>query len=450
MKIRRLIDKSMSVMFLSAGLVAGAQTHGGNLGVASFTAFDAITEHINAVGESEMPTYCPDKAIKSNSLDGFKAMQRNGLDGFEAGVSELPARVVKDAPSAVEPFTLTGDFDLCFDWYDFDTYQMSSTWFTSMYESITAGDAPDDYVIKNFMREWLNPDPTDKSFAVADLNAVYDAATQSFTLKGNQFLYSMPVGDSTIDISLIGVKRLNGKLVPDKDLDIVMRWNGHGFAVDNSVLAGLLIGAETAPGSYGGLGMAYNAALYPWNSTMIYIVAPDMETEGMPYTCNAWASVNEGVLSLSNYADCGFMHSVDFALDFDNSLAVAENAALQTLQGMDGEPADLIATDIDINGNPEYEGDFLVAMMSFRNEATMMFQSRWAAMFMGEIVGVYSNTYTIIAFDIRKASAGIGEITPDDDDVDAVYFDLNGRRVDNPQKGFYIKKQGSRVSKVIM
>ncbi len=318
-----------------------------------------------------------------------------------------------------------------------------------MYEAIEKADAPNEYVIKNFMREWLNPDPSDKTFKVADIEGYYNEISCSFTIHGGQFLYKLDNDGEEIDLTLIAVTRDESqKLKPDKDLDIVMTWNGNGFSLDpDSGVEGLLIGAQVGNG-YGGLGLAYDAALYPWNATMIYLVAPDFETEGMPYTCNVWASVSDNCMSLANYADCGFTHTVEFMIDKDSKSAVAYNPVLQTLMGLDGEEEDLIASDLDDEGEYQWPDDKLVGSLSVTGGATMMFQHRWGAVFMGSIVGIYTNVYTIIAFDVFEAAAGIETVISDDMNTSTVeYYDISGCRVSCPDKGFYIVKQGSKVRK---
>lgn len=393
------------------------------------------------------------------SANAHNLIKRAATAGFTSAiVSDAPASLapdsqksVNEAPSADKPFTLTGDFDLTFYWYDFTDLQMSQTWQTSMYESIEEADAPGEYIIKNFMRQWLNPDPADNSFTTADIKASYDPTDQTFTIAGNQFLYSLDAGDDKFDICLIAVTRnAQNKLSPDADLDIVMRWDGHGFALDPaSGLEGLLIGAKTADG-YGGLGIAYRAALCPWNATMIYLVAPDFETEAMPYTCNMWASTADGVLSLANYADCGYGNAIRFQLDEEAHTATAYDTALQTLTGIDGQEADLIASDISDDGDYLWPDDRLVASVSVKDGATVMFQHRWGAFFMDSLVGIYSNTYTIITFDVFDESAGIDIIAPDcENDLPKEYYNAEGLRVTAPGNGFYIVRQGSKVTKEI-
>ncbi|MDE7386986.1 MAG: hypothetical protein K2N28_07590 [Muribaculaceae bacterium] len=55
-------------------------------------------------------------------------------------------------------------------------------------------------------------------------------------------------------------------------------------------------------------------------------------------------------------------------------------------------------------------------------------------------------------FDWMNVSAGVDNIVVDNDDeaAPAVYYNLQGVRVENPANGLYIKKQGNKVSKVVI
>ena len=69
-----------------------------------------------------------------------------------------------------------------------------------------------------------------------------------------------------------------------------------------------------------------------------------------------------------------------------------------------------------------------------------------------EIV-VNGNTEDSFVFNLNMVydpnyDASVGGIVADE--AEAVYYDLSGRRVLNPDKGIYVKKQGSLVSKVLL
>lgn len=63
--------------------------------------------------------------------------------------------------------------------------------------------------------------------------------------------------------------------------------------------------------------------------------------------------------------------------------------------------------------------------------------------------GTWENTYRIEYTEWTDLS-GIGSVGADSDDAPAEYFNLQGMRVDNPSKGIFIKRQGSKVTKLIL
>lgn len=370
------------------------------------------------------------------------------------------------------PAVVAGDFDWCYYWMDFGTGVTSQTWETSKYEQIVKVDGEDKYLIKNFMKETLNPDPDDQDFQIADLEASYDDTTATFVLEGNQYLYDYIDGKDAIGIHLIGVKyNPAGKLTPDADLKISLKWDGRGFSLDTSTgTVAILIGAKMPSGGYGGLGICFDCALYPWNGTMIYMVAPDTETEAMPYTCNVWASVDGDRLTMSNYADFGYTTDIVFDVNLASASASALNPVMQTLVDLEGKPAYLYLSDSNGAGSPAYPGKYLLtAMVSVRDGATMLLQNNWGAFYLGEQIGYYSNTYTILNFDISDASAGIVAVEDaekgfvvDGNTLTALehvaVYDLSGRIVSDlaPSAdvvlpgGIYIVKNAGAATKIIV
>ena len=54
------------------------------------------------------------------------------------------------------------------------------------------------------------------------------------------------------------------------------------------------------------------------------------------------------------------------------------------------------------------------------------------------------------AYEYSDATPDAVEVVAADDNAPAVYFDLSGARVANPEKGIYIEKRGSSVRKVVI
>lgn len=61
-----------------------------------------------------------------------------------------------------------------------------------------------------------------------------------------------------------------------------------------------------------------------------------------------------------------------------------------------------------------------------------------------------SNNSRTVWSDYKSFEAGIGAITTDNENAPVEYFDLRGRRVDNPAGGFFIRRQGNKVEKIVV
>ena len=69
-----------------------------------------------------------------------------------------------------------------------------------------------------------------------------------------------------------------------------------------------------------------------------------------------------------------------------------------------------------------------------------------------ESVSLYENASTWMDFwnITGKDLSGVEETLVDDVDTPAEYYNLNGVRVENPEKGVFIKRQGGKAMKVVM
>ena len=55
-----------------------------------------------------------------------------------------------------------------------------------------------------------------------------------------------------------------------------------------------------------------------------------------------------------------------------------------------------------------------------------------------------------LRFAIREVSTGIESVDAEEVEAPVEYYNLQGVKVANPEKGLYIKKQGKKVTKVIL
>ena len=63
---------------------------------------------------------------------------------------------------------------------------------------------------------------------------------------------------------------------------------------------------------------------------------------------------------------------------------------------------------------------------------------------------INSNGKLLSLFYPAEGESGIADIELNADDAPVEFFNLQGVRVENPESGLYIRRQGSKVSKVII
>ncbi|MBQ2285177.1 MAG: leucine-rich repeat protein [Clostridia bacterium] len=61
-----------------------------------------------------------------------------------------------------------------------------------------------------------------------------------------------------------------------------------------------------------------------------------------------------------------------------------------------------------------------------------------------------ADTWTDFTYVVGEDMSGVEETLADDGNTPAEYYDLNGVRVENPEKGVYIKRQGGKTTKVVL
>ena len=59
------------------------------------------------------------------------------------------------------------------------------------------------------------------------------------------------------------------------------------------------------------------------------------------------------------------------------------------------------------------------------------------------------NTQMIFFYDVFS-SAGVEDVTVADENAPVEYFNLQGVRVENPEAGLYIRRQGNTATKVLV
>jgi hypothetical protein len=97
------------------------------------------------------------------------------------------------------------------------------------------------------------------------------------------------------------------------------------------------------------------------------------------------------------------------------------------------------------------DGDYLwSALYSISSGATMLYTPYWGAYLDGSPIAYYTNTYTILNFDITEQLNGVENVTADAK-APIEYYDIMGNRIEKPIAGrIVIKRQGSKVEKILV
>ena len=76
----------------------------------------------------------------------------------------------------------------------------------------------------------------------------------------------------------------------------------------------------------------------------------------------------------------------------------------------------------------------------------------WTLVTEDDIALTYATKNTVISlmYDIDDANSAIDNIVADDANAPVEYFNLQGVKVQNPENGLYIKRQGKTVEKVVI
>ncbi len=367
-----------------------------------------------------------------------------------------PATTAHKAPELHEDAgedeqNIAGDYDFCYYWTSMSG-ETANTWDTDKYIEFFRLYG-NEYRILNLFRESFI---SDSSEGVAEITAHYDPEEQTLTIPGNQYLFDYTNNDRSLAISVMGMAvNDKGYLRPNKDVDIRFKFDGIGYSLDPTGDAqGLFLGIYyEASDSYAGFGYTTDCAFYNWNGTMIYSVAAGEDGEAIPYTCNVKAKVDWDTLTIANFADFGYTHNNTFTINRNSHTVSTVNASLQQISWGDDEIYDLYASNTSDSRELETDddGDYLwSALYSISSGATMLYTPYWGAYLDGSPIAYYTNTYTILNFDITEQLNGVENVTADAK-APIEYYDIMGNRIEKPIAGrIVIKRQGSKVEKILV
>jgi hypothetical protein len=176
----------------------------------------------------------------------------------------------------------------------------------------------------------------------------------------------------------------------------------------------------------------------PTNGTATYSVTDEEYDEVYDYTDNVVCTLEDGVFSVENFGGMGMI--VDFDIDADAKTATASNQYLAYAQDSAGTmyPYFMVNADGDAEVVGTIAGDN-------NNEVHI---TEWYILYNEEMYGPYEDTVIVAPFSLIDGS-GVSAVAIDSDAA-PVYYNMQGAKIANPEKGIYIKLQGDKATKVVV
>ena len=155
-----------------------------------------------------------------------------------------------------------------------------------------------------------------------------------------------------------------------------------------------------------------------------------------------------------NWSDSGFDFDIFFTVDAE---AMTVNATQQTVLDDPDMMGECVLSASDEKGQPIRENDRLVLRGTISNE---LIDGKEQSVITFPTWGCFdwinrsyyvptANTKVYPGYDITDLKNSVGEVTVDSN-APIEYYDLQGRRVENPSAGLYIRKQGGRTTKILV
>lgn len=301
------------------------------------------------------------------------------------------------------------------------------------------------------------------------IDGVYDASANTLTFKGQVIETDVTENIKALRLVLLDIQ--SGSPV-QVDGDIVFHYNAARrlmtyTAEDNGTSYTIVLGIAAYDASDKLLGYYDFLARVELNevngvNTFQYKDSEGNKKEGGVFVYNELVNGN-----LLTYGLLGSMYdnSVTFQLDTQNKTAKTVDAVISTEQHADGktyeyklynfsEPNRFTTTLGDTNVNytmtietDEEDGSVYTEIMApYVACGTTLSDGSWQ----GYTATGYFYDFTVTYLG-DLTNTGVSKVTKDDDDNAPVeYYNLQGVKVANPENGIFIKKQGSKATKVVL
>ncbi|MDE6574050.1 MAG: hypothetical protein K2L84_01825 [Muribaculaceae bacterium] len=279
-------------------------------------------------------------------------------------------------------------------------------------------------------------------------DGVFDAEAQTLTIPAGQSATATISGKS-VDLTMYDYDWDTGTAK-----DIVFHVNAEknmlsyestgSLQPDNQIIVGE---ASAAVGNYWITCISLYA--YKCNS---YMTSKEVDkyNQLQDFTDLVYAEKDGNILKVYNFCGNGFNDPISFTVDKTAKTATALNQVYANINGSDyyiwrvaptnGALIDrnaIFTIEMNLNSAGEQEG--YVVTLPYIAIATADQNSGWY---------VYSINI-LVPFDIY-AESGVGVVEVQDENAPVEYYNLQGVRVQNPENGMYIRRQGTKTSKVIV
>lgn len=290
-------------------------------------------------------------------------------------------------------------------------------------------------------------------------NFVYRGLSFEIDFDAEAQTISIPTGQSATGSNLTELTVYQYNLDTKQASPVVLNIDvAHRTVIFNGVAGNTVNEVITLamPGMPAGVNTAANIALaYMWfTNSQMQTRTLEQYSDGSSTAYPIWVEMSDGKLIVDNFAGNGFWnYPITFELDNSNLFAYAkdqivtekENLKYYLWGSVDGYLED---TEVGFAG-AEVEGE-----------------DGWWALTSGGTIGILNENYTttnpptttnydkffveamiFLPFNPFTETSGVGTIETDEN-APVEYFNLQGMRVENPSNGIFIRRQGSKATKV--
>lgn len=175
----------------------------------------------------------------------------------------------------------------------------------------------------------------------------------------------------------------------------------------------------------------------PTNGTATYTITDD-EDGDYEYSDNVACTLEDSVLSVENFGGMGMI--VKFNIDSEAKTATASSQYLAYAEDSAGNMYPYFMV------NADGEGEVVGTISG--DKANEIHIDEWYILFNDNMYGPYTDTVIVTPFELADNS-GVASVAIDSEAA-PVYYNMQGAKISNPEKGIYVKVVGNKATKVVV